>query len=153
MRGLIVFALLLGLNTSAVWAFDYPDRPNPEMTDGDLCNKNDPDFVEYRYAEKIPYCNRNVWQEQKRRIFEQYGIPEHCRSQYTIDHLIPLALGGSNAPNNLWPEHRNVKATRKYLEQNLYFMMENGEITQRKAIKIILEDKNNPSPSTPAPCR
>jgi len=40
----------------------------------------------------------------KREIYAEYGILVHRPGEYEIDHLIPLELGGSNRPGNLWPE-------------------------------------------------
>ena len=156
LRGILLI-LLVG-NTLA-WAdgevgidYNYPEKPNPEVTMGDLCNTTNPDFAGYRYAEKIAYCARNVTWERKKKIYDEYGVPENCRKQYTIDHFIPLALGGSNEEVNLWPEHKNVKATRQSLEQELFEKISRGEITQLAAIKVIKRAKKNPEPSTPDPC-
>lgn len=126
--------------------------PNPKMTYGDLCNEKDPDYVGRRYGENIPYCGRRVTEEQKHRIYEAYGIPAHCRRSYTIDHFIPLAIGGSNRDENLWPEHRYVKATRQFLEQNLFDQVRRGEIRQRQAIKIITQAKMHPDQPRPWRC-
>jgi hypothetical protein len=41
---------------------------------------------------------------EKKKVFEEYGISWSLRSQYEIDHLISLELGGSNELKNLWPE-------------------------------------------------
>ena len=48
---------------------------------------------------------RNVPSARKKAIYKVYGMafdepPCPCE----IDHLIPLALGGSNRPRNLWPQ-------------------------------------------------
>jgi hypothetical protein len=40
----------------------------------------------------------------RRRVLESYGVPVSDSSQYEVDHLIPLELGGSNAVTNLWVE-------------------------------------------------
>lgn len=127
-------------------------KPNPEMTYGDLCNDKDPDYVGPRYGENVPYCVRKVNWEQKARIYAAYGIPDKCRKYYTIDHFIPLALGGSNHDANLWPEHRYVKATRRFLEQNLFDELRRGEITQKHAIEAITEAKMNPTEPKPWKC-
>jgi hypothetical protein len=38
-------------------------------------------------------------------VFLAYGLaPRQTPGAYEIDHLIPLALGGSNDVANLWPE-------------------------------------------------
>jgi hypothetical protein len=140
MRNLsLVFLLLF----SSI-AFSFPLAPDTNQTTGDLCTRSNPDFKEYRYGEQIPYCERNVSSGLKARIYADYGVPAKCKSRYTIDHFIPLALGGSNEYENLWPEHKLVKATRPNLETELYWQIRNGRITQQQAIDIITEAKLNP---------
>jgi hypothetical protein len=39
-------------------------------------------------------------------ILTEYGLPPGTHPDYEIDHLIPLCLGGSDDPSNLWPEPR-----------------------------------------------
>lgn len=102
----LIFALLVS----------YPAIPNANTTPGNLCTKSDADFAEYRYAEHIPYCDRHVTTGTKRAIYEAYGIPKEDQANYTIDHLIPLSIGGSNDRKNLWTEHKAVKATRPTTE-------------------------------------
>lgn len=36
-------------------------------------------------------------------VFDEYGIAKKQRSEYAVDHLVPLDLGGTNALTNLWP--------------------------------------------------
>ena len=40
----------------------------------------------------------------KERVRQEYGVSKAQTKGWQIDHLIPLGLGGSNAPSNLWPE-------------------------------------------------
>ena len=118
-----------------------PPTPNPQRSPGDLCTEESDDFLEYRYEEQFPYCSRNVPYEVKNRIYEQYGVPEHLRGDYTIDHIIPLSIGGSNAVRNLWPEHKSIKAQRPELEYCLYLRVRDGELSQREAVQIVLDAK------------
>lgn len=121
--------------------FAYPLTPSPELTQGELCSEENVDFAGYRYKEHIPYCQRNVSWVRREKIYDLYNIPSHCRHRFTVDHFIPLALGGDNSDTNLWPEHKLVKATRPFLEQNLYLALVRGEITQSDAIQVITEEK------------
>jgi hypothetical protein len=41
-------------------------------------------------------------------ILTRYGLPPGEHPDYEIDHLIPLCLGGSDDPSNLWPEPRGT---------------------------------------------
>lgn len=48
---------------------------------------------------------RNVSTNTRKQAFAEYGITyPQPRGAYEVDHLIPLALGGSNDTANLWPE-------------------------------------------------
>ncbi len=142
MKG-IVLASILAV-TGAVWAEEVPLTPNPDYTTGDYCTKQDPDFDGYRYEEKIPYCRRGVSQHRKRQVYEAYAIPDRCKRNYTVDHFIPLSMGGSNKFENLWPEHKAIKHTRETLEQEIYDQLRRGEISQKEAVEIIIDSKMNP---------
>ncbi len=122
----------------------FPFVPTREKTSGSLCTPQDPDFERLRYEERIPYCRRNVSRSEKADIYEAYGVPKRCRGDYTIDHFIPLSIGGTNHRDNLWPEHKSIKALRQNLELDLYKQIDQGLITQKEAIRIITEAKWNP---------
>lgn len=119
--------------------------PNSKRTTGELCAPDDPDFADYRYQERISWCYRNVDTSVKNRVYDLYKIPENCRSNYTIDHFIPLAFGGNNSIANLWPEHKKIKATRQNLEQEIFTQLNEGETTQDMAIRQIVHAKKYPS--------
>jgi hypothetical protein len=138
----IIFGLLLLVSVTLTAGVPY--TPNPEISPGGICHTEDRDFKEFRYRERIPYCKRKVSKSLKTRLYEIYGIPKHCRSSYTIDHIVPLSLGGNNAPENLWPEHVSVKALRQNLEYDLYLNLKNGHMTQEQAINIIMQAKYYP---------
>lgn len=140
MAGRNLFLSLILLISPLSYA-SYPLAPDPQRTPGELCSEEDPDFETYRYAERIPYCVRNVSYSRRQDIYDMYGIPEKCRSQYTVDHFIPLALGGNNSDSNLWPEHKSVKNARYDLEMDLFWALERGELTQEEAIEIVVTEK------------
>ena len=54
--------------------------PDYAYTPGHLCSPTDPNFKEYRYAEHIPYCNRNVTQRMKLTVAQHYTVafPDPC---------------------------------------------------------------------------
>lgn len=143
-NGFISLIFVLNVAMSAAMAGSagtIPVNPNPNITPGELCDPQDPDFDGYRYAEKMPYCKRKVSGSDKKRIYAAYGIPEKCKHRYTVDHFAPLALGGNNSDQNLWPEHVLVKATRQQLEQELYLKVVNGDMTSDEARDILIEEK------------
>jgi hypothetical protein len=145
-NGFLGLALICLSFFAADIAQAFPLTPDPQETPGSLCTVHDPDYREDRYAEKIPYCARNVSSSTKKSIYRVYGIPSRCTKRYTIDHFVPLSLGGDNSVRNLWPEHANVKATRHNLEQKLYHAINRGDITQQAAVDRIYHEKLNPPP-------
>lgn len=129
--------------------FNFPFVPDPEMTTGSVCTPDNRDFERYRYEEQIAYCKRNVSRAIKQEIYRAYGVSSHCQKDYTIDHLIPLSIGGTNGIDNLWPEHKSIKALRKDLELDLYKKISQSQITQEEAIRIIRNAKWAPPISRP----
>lgn len=127
-----LFLLFASLQTMA-----YPLNPNPQTQPGSLCNRQNPDYAGDRYPEHIAYCRRNVDSGLKKALYDAYAVPEQCRSRYTIDHLIPLSIGGDNSPENLWPEHKLVKQTRPQLEQQVFEDLRDARITQQEAINRV----------------
>ena len=123
----------------------YPQGPNPRSTPGALCAQPDA----YRYPEKIKYCNRNVESSLKNDIIQtydrQYGhnIGNMQRSQFKIDHYIPLCAGGSNERENLWPQHQTVFTITDPLEALICEKMAAGRLKQSRAVEIIREAKSN----------
>ncbi|MCB0340927.1 MAG: HNH endonuclease [Pseudobdellovibrionaceae bacterium] len=127
---------------SSSWSF--PLKPNPEITPGDICSKADPDYERLRYSQKIAYCRRNVSTSVKTKIYQTYDVNLKCRHNFTIDHFIPLSIGGNNSDENLWPEHKAIKELRLQLEQEVFEAVREGRMTQDEAIDIIIEEKMNP---------
>lgn len=128
----------------------FPFTPDENVTTGSLCTTSDSDFQEFRYAEQIPYCKRSVSSSDKNRIYQQYGVSEKCRKEYTIDHFIPLSIGGTNRANNLWPEPKSIKALRKNLELELFKAVSAGQMSQAEAVERIRDAKFNPPVRDPA---
>lgn len=107
---------------------------------GAYCATNNPDFDEYRYEEQIPHCTRNVTTEEKIKICKRDGVTD--RSDFTVDHIIPLALGGSNDESNLWCQHKSIAVTP--LEYQSYLSLSQGKMTQEEAVSKVLTAKFHP---------
>jgi hypothetical protein len=133
-------------------AAGVPMKPDPSYTTGDYCTKTDEDFSEVRYAEKVAVCRRAVTWFAKDVVYKNYGISDHCRQYYTVDHYIPLSMGGSNQLENLWPEHKDIKATRQNLEQQYYNKLAKGEVSLEYALRTIVHAKRNPPHVVPRGC-
>jgi hypothetical protein len=117
--------------------YAFPTNPDLNKSPGKLCDPNSAEFTEYRYSEHIPYCARNVTDNRKNKIYLSYNIPLTDKKNYTIDHIIPLSIGGSNGDENLWPEHLTLKKARGTLEMDVYLGLKNGTMIQKDAVRII----------------
>lgn len=79
-------------------------------------------------------------------IYQRYGVARSDEMQYTLDHLIPLEIGGADTIENLWPEPRRSLAgewddTRKdQLERRLGVLVCSGELDVREAQRAIADD-------------
>ncbi len=65
------------------------------------------------------------------------------RSDYKIDHFIPLCAGGSNKTNNLWPQHESVFTITDPLESIGCEKLKTARIKQRDLVKLIQHAKLN----------
>ncbi len=137
-------ALALAIFCSVSFASRTPIK---DKTPGVLCRATDPEFVERRYKEKVPYCRRYVPPPIVEAVFKEYRIESKRWGEFTIDHLIPLALGGSNSKKNLWPEPKEVKEKRYNLENTLYLKLKTGSLTHSQAVVLVLQSKFNPPPA------
>lgn len=124
---------------------DFPIGPDLKMTPGSYCTSPD----SYRYPERIPYCSRSVSREVKWQVIEQYNktggysINEKNRAEFKIDHLIPLCAGGSNQPDNLWPQHKSLFAQTDPLEPLACDKMKTGALKQSHAAELLMRAKKD----------
>lgn len=123
----------------------FPRSPE-SITPGSVCDRPD----SRRYPERIAYCSRDVEDQLKKEIFkdydERYGFRTQviARSQFKIDHLIPLCMGGSNEQDNLWPQHESIYTLTDPIEPFLCEILGRGKLKQVEAIQIIREVKQAP---------
>ena len=108
---ILALALLCAFSMPAL-AGD-PLKPDPQKTPGatdphvtqatlskTVCRRDPKTGRIAAYTGKV----RNVDEATKKRIFGTYGIPWSRHSDFEVDHLVSLELGGSNDDKNLWPE-------------------------------------------------
>ena len=95
----IATTLVVILATAPVGAFEV--RPDKNLTGGSV-----------RTGDRDAACghakeNRGpLFSARRDEILRRYGLPPGTHPDYEIDHLIPLCLGGSDDPSNLWPQPR-----------------------------------------------
>lgn len=139
-----ILALLLSLASLNSFAGNaYPRFPVISETPGSLCQTPD----SHRYPEQIPYCERALNSFDKELVFIQYRKLGFSlsgeRSQYKVDHFIPLCAGGSNNPDNLWPQYHTISKLTDALEKLGCDVLAKGNITQKEVIEIIQSAKLN----------
>lgn len=99
---LLILSVLL---VPAVSKANYKYRPNKTLTPGHVAGST----LENICTAGYPEAARNVSFGTKKAVFDAYKTPSKDRAGDVskIDHLIPLAIGGSNDPKNLWPHYYN----------------------------------------------
>lgn len=114
-------------------------RPDLNKTPGFYCTKENPDFKEFRYKDHVAVCNRNVTQAKRDRIYKAYGVAKADQPLYTIDHMVPLAMGGSNDERNLWPQPKEISSAG--LEFRVYNLISNDRINIQESLDLVLSVK------------
>ncbi len=114
-------------------------RPDPKLTPGDVLEVTREDICTPGYAKKV----RDVPGALKKRIYQSYGRSREKDVCCEVDHLIPLELGGSNRPSNLWPELYNIEwnaRVKDRIETRLHNLVCSGELDLGTAQKAIAKD-------------
>jgi hypothetical protein len=109
--------------------------PDSNLTPGATLDVTKDDICTPGYAKKV----RDVPTSVKRQVYAKYNIP-YTPSQYEVDHLISLQLGGSNSIRNLWPESYNIywnAHVKDALENRLHSLVCNGSLSMEAAQKAI----------------
>jgi len=100
---------------------------------GEFCTSKDKDFSRYRYKEQIPVCKRNVSTKRKNVICKRDGVDD--RSEFKVDHIIPLSMGGNNSDRNLWCQHMSLDTSA--IEGFAYRRLENNKFTHNEAVEFV----------------
>lgn len=126
---------------TSMFLFVMPMTPNSSFTYPDFCTIKSTEYKEVRYQSRVAICGREVTTSRKNKVYDLYKIPKENRSEYTIDHLVPLFLGGSNTVENLWPQHKSISTV--VIEKQVYDDLKAERITYQEALNIILRAKFN----------
>jgi hypothetical protein len=130
MRTLLAAALIAIAQTASAQAILWPD---PTLTPGAVRSTDTRTL-------------RHGGRERSDLTYERYGVAPADGMQYTLDHLIPLAIGGADDDANLWPEPRRSiesewNAERKDdLEWRLRDLVCSGALDVHEAQRMIAAD-------------
>jgi hypothetical protein len=93
MRTLFCSSLVSLLLLARLFASDSA-LPDPKLTPGSLAPG-----VTLEQLQEVGYGkhHRHVSEALRRAVFAEYGIPWERRNEYEVDHLVNLAIGGSNS--------------------------------------------------------
>jgi hypothetical protein len=124
----------------------YPMGPNAGLTPGAFCAE-DETLREYRYAENIRVCKRDV--NGGSFVLDAYDIKLGYRTRlvgrdkFKVDHFIPLCMGGSNKHTNLWPQHLSISEKTDAIEEKLCLALQNALMTHEDAVASIRRVKTD----------
>ncbi len=118
--------------------------PNHALTPGDVAESNTAEVCSIGDAER----RRSVSYRVRDRVYLSYGIPRGQRKgRYRIDHLIPLELGGSNLPSNLWPQPFDDSKLKDRVESELHDAVCSGAMKLGQAQQAIARDWHTAVPA------
>jgi hypothetical protein len=82
--------------------------------------------------------HRDVSESVRRQVLARYGGKPG--EPYELDHLIPLELGGSNDPANLWPQTGRIPNPKDRVENRLHHLVCTGHMDLIQAQREIAKD-------------
>ena len=117
-----------------------PHLPYQRLTPGDVFDVTLEDICTPGYSRTV----RAVPQYLRDQAFRNYGVEPHRRRDYQLDHLIPLAIGGSNSVRNLWPQPHDAgpwgSSAKDRLERRLHRLVCAGKLDLATAREEIAAD-------------
>jgi hypothetical protein len=138
MRILLATALIVTVQAASAQAIVWPD---PTLTPGAV-RTTDVDDICSTDTRSLRHGSR----ERSDLIYERYGVSRSDEMQYTLDHLIPLEIGGADVVDNIWPEPRRSlagewdDARKDQLKRRLAVLVCSGELDVETAQRAIAED-------------
>ena len=113
--------------------------PDTDCSPGDVLTTDVKTICTVGYTKTV----RDVSTATKKKVYSEYDIPYSKHSDYEVDHIISLELGGSNDISNLFPESYKIKDNAKIkdvFENYLHKQVCNGSIPINEAQKEISSD-------------
>lgn len=113
--------------------------PDPIRSPGDVFPVGLDEICVPGYSSRV----RNVSAATKERVYAEYGITHHEPGEYEMDHIVPLEIGGSNDPRNLYPEPAEPRPgfhEKDVLENTLHDLVCSHELDLGVAQQAIATD-------------
>ncbi len=109
------------------------ERPNHLLTPGAVGSIEAPtpsisQVCVRGYSRTVRHRYDAEWRRYRTAMFREYGIPHELWSHYTVDHLVPIELGGRPFGflgnrwelRNVWPEPKAEAAQKDAVENALH---------------------------------
>jgi hypothetical protein len=127
--------------TSACTTRAGGDLPDPDCTPGAIDTT-----VGVRTVCTQPSSERrDVPPAVRRHVLVSYGM-DPATFEGEVDHLVPLALGGSNDVANLWPQPGRIPNPKDRVEVRLWRAVCDGELDLTSAQRAIAADWRSAGP-------
>lgn len=111
----------------------WPDRTltpgvfDPEVTDDDICAHDwaPGDPPQRGGDDTYSKAARHTSAHLKDAVFAEYHLinPHDGGHAWEVDHLVPLALGGRDVKENLWPESRSGEGMNAWAKDRLEYRL------------------------------
>jgi len=109
---------ILGRSTQ-VTSIATIDMPNHRLTPGSVVSMDRSLICSPGYAKRVRHPYDYAWRQLRVRMFEGYGIPHDHWHEFTVDHLVPIEVGGDPFNlQNIWPQPK-AQAIEKDRYENL----------------------------------
>jgi hypothetical protein len=84
---------------------------------------------------------RHVTKGRSEEVYREYGYDKEQKPcPCTLDHLVPLEIGGASTIKNLWPQLVAEAEVKDWLEDRLHDLICEGKVTQEQAQHDIATD-------------
>ena len=134
------FAMIALLAVAAAGQARADDLPDRGMTPGGVASTDATKVCKRAYVKNLKPVPPTVVTQ----VYKEYGIQHPDPSDYEIDQLVSLDLGGSNDIFNLWPQSTRTKpwnaALKNRLEKRLRQLVCSGKLSLLEAQSALATD-------------
>jgi len=137
---LALLGVLLALSSAYAFAQDSTplpaqpgNLPNAQVTPGAVLPVTREQVCSENYVATVPPPSDRTMAD----AYAAYGVLGSPPGMFTLDHLVPVALGGSNDIKNLWPQPVSAEPwnarVKRTLAKQLYDLVCSGRLPLKEA--------------------